>query len=47
MKELSLVEVESVNGGFVITGTMVLYGIAAFGTGFAVGTAFGEWLKAR
>lgn len=39
--ELSVNELEDVNGGFVITGSMVVAGVGLIGAGFAAGS----WLK--
>ena len=39
--ELSANELEDVNGGFVITGTMIIGGVTLIGAGFAAGS----WLK--
>lgn len=39
--ELSAYECEEINGGFVITGSMVVAGVGLIGAGFAAGS----WLK--
>lgn len=39
--ELSVNECEEVNGGFVITGSMIVAGVGLIGAGYAAGS----WLK--
>ncbi|WP_169172747.1 class IIb bacteriocin, lactobin A/cerein 7B family [Bifidobacterium oedipodis] len=40
--ELTVAELETVDGGFVITGSMVALGVGIFAASFAVGVPIGQ-----